>query len=88
MTTVEGTAVLMEVVASLRLFHGLEALQARISDEAPDLGVAAIAWAPTALAALVMGVVWTAERVYTGGRTASITTHIVWSTLMILALPR
>ena len=54
MTTVEGTAVLMEVVASLRLFHGLEALQARISDEAPDLGVAAIAWAPTALAALVM----------------------------------
>lgn len=40
------------------------------------------------LAALVMGVVWTAERVYTGARTASITTHIVWSTLMILALPR
>lgn len=40
------------------------------------------------LAALVMCVVWTAERVYTGGRTAPITTHIVWSTLMILALPR
>lgn len=54
MTKLEGVAVLMEVAASLRLFHGLEALQARISDEAPDLGVAAIAWAPTALAALVM----------------------------------
>ncbi len=44
----------MEVAASLRLFHGLEALQERISDEAPDLGVASIAWAPTASAALVM----------------------------------
>lgn len=40
------------------------------------------------LAAAVMGIVWTVERVRTGGRTASITTHLVWSTLMILALPR
>jgi len=40
------------------------------------------------IAALVMGVVWTAQRIYTNARTASIVTHLVWSTLMILALPR
>ncbi|WP_423594516.1 Y-family DNA polymerase [Roseateles sp. MS654] len=47
-------AVVMEVEASLRLFRGLPALKARIGDEAPDLGVAAIGWAPTATAALVL----------------------------------
>lgn len=40
------------------------------------------------LAAAVMGVVFVAERMYTHSLTASITTHLVWSTLMILALPR
>lgn len=40
------------------------------------------------LAAVVMGVVFVAERMYTHALTASITTHLVWSTLMILALPR
>lgn len=50
----EDVAVVMEVEASLRLFKGLEALKARISDEAPDLGVQGVAWAPTAMAALVM----------------------------------
>jgi membrane protease YdiL (CAAX protease family) len=40
------------------------------------------------IAAFVMGVVWTVERLYTNARTASIVTHVVWSTLMILALPR
>ncbi|UXH79711.1 Y-family DNA polymerase [Roseateles amylovorans] len=47
-------AVVMEVAASLRLFRGLGALQQRISDEAPDLGVIGIGWAPTATAALTL----------------------------------
>ncbi|OWQ93966.1 hypothetical protein CDN99_04395 [Roseateles aquatilis] len=47
-------AVVMEVAASLRLFRGLSALKARIGVEAPDLGVAAIGWAPTATAALTL----------------------------------
>lgn len=50
----EGCAVVMEVESSLRLFKGLDALKQRISAEAPDLGVVGIAWAPTAMAALVM----------------------------------
>ncbi len=40
------------------------------------------------LAALVMGVVFTAERMFTGRLFAPIVTHLVWSALMILALPR
>ncbi len=40
------------------------------------------------IAAVVMGAVFALERVVTGGLVASITTHVVWSTLMILALPR
>ena len=53
------------------------------------VGVTAVA-GNTALtiAALVMGVVWAAERLFTNARTASIVTHVVWSTLMILLLPR
>ncbi|HEX2011292.1 MAG TPA: DNA polymerase Y family protein [Roseateles sp.] len=51
---VEGVAVVMELESSLRLFRGLAALKIRISDEAPDLGVRGIGWAPTAMAALVM----------------------------------
>lgn len=51
---IEDTAVVMEVAASLRLFRGRAALQARIAEEAPDLGVHAIGWAPTATAALAL----------------------------------
>lgn len=40
------------------------------------------------VAAIVMGTVFAIERAVTGGLAASITTHVVWSTLMILALPR
>jgi protein ImuB len=50
----EGCAVVMEVESSLRLFKGLVALKERISDEAPDLGVAGIGWAPNATAALIL----------------------------------
>jgi len=39
-------------------------------------------------AALVMGVVFAIERVVSRGLLVSIVTHLVWSTLMILALPR
>ncbi len=45
---------MMEVEASLRLFRGLPALKARLSDEAPDLGAVGIGWAPSATAALVL----------------------------------
>ncbi|WAC72953.1 DNA polymerase Y family protein [Roseateles sp. SL47] len=47
-------AVVMEVAASLRLFRGRAALQARLADEAPDLGVCSIGWASTATAALIL----------------------------------
>ncbi|WP_235533707.1 MULTISPECIES: DNA polymerase Y family protein [unclassified Roseateles] len=52
--TVEGCAVVLEVWASLRLFKGAEALKARVADEAPDLGVTGIGWAPTALGSLAL----------------------------------
>ena len=45
-------AVLLEVEASLRLFGGRGALRRRLAQEAPELGGAAIAWAPNSLAAL------------------------------------
>ena len=44
----------MEVFASLRLFKGEAALKERISEEAPDLDVIGIGWAPNAMAALVL----------------------------------
>jgi protein ImuB len=50
----EGAAVLMELDASRRLFGGTAALRARIQDEAAQLGVAALGWAPTGLAALTL----------------------------------
>jgi membrane protease YdiL (CAAX protease family) len=40
------------------------------------------------LAAVVMGVVFALERRLTGGLIASMVTHVVWSTLIIFALPR
>jgi len=39
-------------------------------------------------AALVMGIVFAIERVLSRGLLVAIVTHLVWSTLMILALPR
>lgn len=45
-------AVVLEVQASTRLFGGRRALHERIAGQAPDLGVAGIAWAPNSLAAL------------------------------------
>ena len=50
----EGAAVLMELDASRRLFGGTAALRARVQDEAAQLGVAALGWAPTGLAALTL----------------------------------
>lgn len=52
--TLVEDAVVMEVESSLRLFKGLPALKARISDEAPDLGVTNVGWAPNAKAALLL----------------------------------
>lgn len=40
------------------------------------------------VAAVVMGVVFAVERWWTGGVATPIATHLVWSTLMILAFPR
>ena len=40
------------------------------------------------IAATVMGTVFTVLRLRTGALTASITTHLTWSALMILAFPR
>lgn len=47
-------AVVMDVEASTRLFGGKRALRDRVVQESPDLGVAAVAWAPTSLAALAL----------------------------------
>ncbi len=47
-------AVLMEVDASTRLFGGRRSLRNRVVVEAADLGVAAVAWASTSLAALAL----------------------------------
>jgi membrane protease YdiL (CAAX protease family) len=53
------------------------------------VGVTAVAGnTALTLAAIVMGTVFVVERMRTSALTASITTHLVWSTLMILALPR
>jgi protein ImuB len=52
--TLLDEAVLMEVEASVRLFGGKRALRDRAVDEARDLGVVALAWAPTSLAALAL----------------------------------
>ena len=53
------------------------------------VGVTAVAGnTALTLAAAVMGTVFAVERVVTRGLLAPITTHLVWSTLMILALPR
>lgn len=48
-------AVVMEVETSTRLFGGKRALRNRVVDESRVLGVSAVAWAPTSLAALALG---------------------------------
>ena len=47
-------AVVMDVEASTRLFGGKRALRDRIVHEAADLGITAVAWAPTSLGALAL----------------------------------
>lgn len=47
-------AVLLEVMASARLFGGLEALRQRVEAEAAELGVESVAWAPSGTAALAL----------------------------------
>ncbi|MBL0726159.1 DNA polymerase Y family protein [Piscinibacter sp. HJYY11] len=49
---VEESAVVMELKASVRLFGGGKALRARVEEEAKDLGVTQVSWAPTSLAAV------------------------------------
>lgn len=48
------SAVVMELSASTRLFGGTRALAARIRTESELLGVQALAWAPTSLAAMAL----------------------------------
>ena len=48
------SAVVMEVEQSARLFGGKRKLLERVRDESPDLGVDALSWAPTSLAALAL----------------------------------
>ena len=40
------------------------------------------------VAAIVMGIIFTLQRARSGGILASMTTHLCWSTLMVLAFPR
>lgn len=47
-------ALVMELSASVRLFGGKRALVQRVKQEAPDLGVGQLAWAPTGLAAVAL----------------------------------
>lgn len=53
-TAITEDAVVMEVEASARLFGGRRALRDRVVNEAAELGVAAVAWAPTSLSALAL----------------------------------
>lgn len=50
----ESPAVVMEVEASVRLFGGKRKLVVRVGDEAGDLGVRQLSWAPTSLAAVAL----------------------------------
>ena len=50
----DGGALLMELEASARLFGGRRRLAARVRQEARDLGVARVSWAPTGLGALAL----------------------------------
>ena len=47
-------AVVMEVHASIRLFGGKRALRDRVVQEAAELGLGQVAWAPTSLGALAL----------------------------------
>ncbi len=50
----ESPAVVMEVEASLRLFGGKRQLALRVREEAADLGVQQLAWAPTSTGAVAL----------------------------------
>ncbi len=53
------------------------------------VGVTAVAGnVALTLASVVMGVVFVATRMWRGGLAAPVAVHVVWSTLMLLALPR
>ena len=52
---VADEAVVIELEASVRLFGGKRRLRDRVLQEAKELGVAQLAWAPTSLAALACG---------------------------------
>jgi membrane protease YdiL (CAAX protease family) len=91
------------VVLSLALLNGVGeelffrgALHAAFECHRPALATTIVYVVVTAatgnvslvIAAAVMGTVFSLERTSTGGVLASIVTHLTWSTLMVLALPR
>ena len=51
---ISAGAVTLEVEASVRLFGGKRALRDRVVQESRELGVGAVAWAPTSLAAIAL----------------------------------
>lgn len=91
------TLALVNALAEELFFRGLVIDRARhLTPWAPAVVAVALYVAVTAvagnvaltLAAVVMGVVFTATRLWRGGLAAPIAVHVVWSTLMLLALPR
>jgi membrane protease YdiL (CAAX protease family) len=85
---------LANAVAEEVFFRGAlpEAVGGRWAHPVSVLAYAAVTIASRNLAlvaaALVMGIVFTLERLSTRGILAPILTHVTWSTLMLLALPR
>ncbi len=88
------TLALVNAVAEELFFRGalLEVLPARhalVVSIVIYIAVTAVAGnTALAVAALVMGVIFAVERLITGSVLASIVTHVTWSTLIILFLPR
>ena len=88
------TLALVNAVAEELFFRGalLEVLAARHAlfvSIVIYIAVTAVAGnTALAVAALVMGVIFAIERLITGSVLASIVTHVTWSTLIILFLPR
>jgi membrane protease YdiL (CAAX protease family) len=85
---------LLNAVAEELFFRG--ALHAALEPHRPGLVATVVYVAVTAttgnlalvVAAAVMGTVFSLERLATRSLLASLTTHVVWSTLILLALPR
>lgn len=88
------TLALVNAVAEELFFRGallkvLPARHALVGSIVIYLAVTAVAGnTALAVAALVMGVIFAIERLITGSVMASIVTHVTWSTLIILFLPR